>query len=90
MLMRRCPIEAREGSAAADVPLSVGHDPDEDRAYLAGEDVSAVIRGDEVTKAVSAVSAVPSVRTRLVALQRELAAHPSVQPARPAYPDYHH
>ena len=62
------------GAAAADVDLAVGYDPDEDRSYLAGEDVSAEIRGDEVTKAVSAVSAVPAVRTRLVQLQRELAA----------------
>lgn len=60
--------------AAADVRLSVGYDPDEDRAYLAGEDVSAEIRGDVVTRAVSAVSAVPAVRTRLVQLQRGLAA----------------
>jgi CMP/dCMP kinase len=63
-------------SAAADVPLSVGYDPDEDRAYLDAEDVSVEIRGDEVTKAVSAVSAVPAVRARLVGLQRELAAGP--------------
>ena len=63
-------------SAAADVPLSVGYDPDEDRAYLDAEDVSAEIRGDAVTKAVSAVSAVPAVRARLVGLQRELAAGP--------------
>lgn len=63
-------------SAAADVPLSVGYDPDEDRAYLDAEDVSAEIRGDSVTKAVSAVSAVPAVRARLVELQRELAAGP--------------
>lgn len=63
-------------SAAADVPLSVGYDPDEDRAYLDAEDVSAEIRGDSVTKAVSAVSAVPAVRARLVGLQRELAAGP--------------
>jgi CMP/dCMP kinase len=63
-------------SAAADVPLSVGYDPDEDRAYLDAEDVSREIRGDEVTKAVSAVSAVPAVRARLVGLQRELAAGP--------------
>lgn len=56
-----------------DVALSVGDDPDEDRAYLAGEDVSSQIRGDAVTKAVSAVSAVSAVRTRLVALQRQLA-----------------
>jgi cytidylate kinase len=62
-------------AAAADVPLSVGYDPDEDRAYLDAEDVSREIRG-EVTRAVSAVSAVPAVRTRLVGLQRELAAGP--------------
>jgi CMP/dCMP kinase len=63
-------------SAAADVPLSVGYDPGEDRAYLDAEDVSREIRGDEVTKAVSAVSAVPAVRARLVGLQRELAEGP--------------
>jgi CMP/dCMP kinase len=63
-------------AAAADVPLSVGYDPDEDRAYLDAEDVSREIRGDEVTKAVSAVSAVPAVRARLVGLQRELATGP--------------
>ncbi|WP_353357865.1 (d)CMP kinase [Mycobacterium sp.] len=62
------------GAAAEDVDLAIGYDPDEDRSYLAGEDVSAEIRGDEVTNAVSAVSAVPAVRTRLVRLQRELAA----------------
>jgi cytidylate kinase len=62
--------------ATADVPLSVGYDPNEDRAYLDAEDVSAEIRGDAVTKAVSAVSAVPAVRARLVGLQRELAAGP--------------
>jgi len=63
-------------SAAADVPLSVGYDPDQDRAYLDAEDVSVEIRGDEVTWAVSAVSAVPAVRARLVGLQRELAVGP--------------
>jgi len=61
------------GAAAENIELAVGHDPREDRSYLAGEDVSAEIRGDAVTKAVSAVSAVPAVRTRLVALQRRLA-----------------
>lgn len=63
-------------AAVADVPLSVGYDPNVDRAYLGGEDVSDEIRGDEVTKAVSAVSAVPEVRARLVAMQRELASGP--------------
>lgn len=58
---------------ASTVQLSVGYDPDGSCCYLAGEDVSSEIRGDEVTRAVSAVSAVPSVRARLVALQRSMA-----------------
>ncbi|MDM4142105.1 MULTISPECIES: (d)CMP kinase [Mycobacterium] len=49
---------------------------DGDRCLLAGEDVSTEIRGDVVTGAVSAVSAVPAVRARLVELQREMAAGP--------------
>jgi CMP/dCMP kinase len=61
-------------AVAAEAKLAVGYNPDEDRSYLAGEDVSTEIRGDEVTRAVSAVSAVPAVRTRLVELQRHLAA----------------
>ena len=60
-------------AAASRAVIGVGSDPGEDRAYLAGEDVSAEIRGDEVTRAVSAVSAVPQVRAQLVDLQRELA-----------------
>ena len=63
-------------AAAAAANLSVGHDPDTDRSYLDGEDVSSEIRGDEVTKAVSAVSSVAAVRARLVDLQRTLAAGP--------------
>ncbi|MGV0809329.1 (d)CMP kinase [Mycolicibacterium setense] len=61
------------GAVASKAVIGVGTDPGEDRAYLAGEDVSDEIRGDEVTRAVSAVSAVPAVRARLVDLQRELA-----------------
>lgn len=63
-------------AAAADVQMAVSYDPDEDCSFLAGEDVSAEIRGDEVTRAVSAVSAVPEVRKQLVELQRRLAAGP--------------
>ncbi|GBG38670.1 cytidylate kinase [Mycobacterium montefiorense] len=58
------------------VQMSVDYTPDGDRYCLAGEDVSAEIRGDQVTGAVSAVSSVPAVRTRLVALQREMADGP--------------
>jgi cytidylate kinase len=68
--------QAAVGAAAAGVKLSVGFDPDEDSSYLDGEDVSSEIRGDEVTRAVSAVSSVPAVRTRLVELQRTLAEGP--------------
>ena len=68
--------QAAVEAVAAGAQLSVGHDPDEDRSYLDGQDVSSEIRGDEVTKAVSAVSSVPAVRTRLVDLQRTLASGP--------------
>jgi cytidylate kinase len=62
--------------AVKDVPLSVGYDPDVDHCCLGEEDVSSEIRGGPVTRATSAVSAVPAVRTRLVALQRDLIAGP--------------
>jgi cytidylate kinase len=64
------------GAVAATVArasIVVSSDPDEPGTTLDGEDVSALIRGAEVTSAVSAVSAVPEVRRQLVALQRELA-----------------
>jgi cytidylate kinase len=78
VLRARVDVEdsAAVGSFAPGVDLAVGFDPDTDVAYLAGVDVSAEIRGDEVTKAVSAVSAVPAVRTLLVQRQRELAEGP--------------
>ncbi|OBI19158.1 cytidylate kinase [Mycobacterium sp. E2462] len=63
----------RIGSAAR---ISVDYDPAGDRYLLEDEDVSAEIRGDEVTRAVSAVSSVPAVRTRLVGLQRSMAEGP--------------
>ncbi len=53
--------------------LSVDYNPDIDRCFLNGEDVSAEIRGDKVTRAVSAVSSVAAVRERLVGFQREMA-----------------
>lgn len=59
---------------AASVEVSVDSHPEGDRAYLDGEDVSRQIRGEEVTRAVSGVSAIPAVRTRLVDVQRRLAA----------------
>jgi CMP/dCMP kinase len=75
MLRAGVDLSDPEAIAAAlpDVVLSVGYDPDIEQYYLGEEDVSRPIRGDEVTGAVSAVSAVPAVRQRLVQLQRQLA-----------------
>ncbi|VAZ83827.1 Cytidylate kinase [Mycobacterium persicum] len=64
------------GDCASAAQLSVGYSPDASSFYLSGEDVSAEIRGDDVTRAVSAVSAVPAVRERLVELQRAMAEGP--------------
>lgn len=60
-------------AAAVEVPIAVGFDPDVEQTFLGTEDVSSLIRGEEVTRAVSAVAAVPEMRARLVGLQRELA-----------------
>jgi CMP/dCMP kinase len=58
--------------AASGVRLDVGTDPGRPTIKADGVDVSGPIRGTEVTAAVSAVSAVPEVRTQLVDRQREL------------------
>ena len=60
-------------TAVAGASITISTDPDLPATTLDGEDVSAVIRGPEVTAAVSAVSAVPEVRVQMVALQRALA-----------------
>lgn len=60
-------------AVVAAVQIAVSTDPDLPGTTLDGVDVSAEIRGAEVTGAVSAVSAVPAVRAQLVALQRDLA-----------------
>lgn len=60
-------------AATRQLPLTVSDDPDSTEVLLAGEDVSREIRGPEVTRNVSAVSAIPQVRENLVTLQRDLA-----------------
>jgi cytidylate kinase len=52
--------------------LDISLDPTSPAVYVDGRDVSAEIRDPVVTSAVSAVSAVPAVRERLVAVQREI------------------
>lgn len=61
-------------AAAATVTLSSGTDPNAPTIHVDGHDVSGPIRTDEVTSAVSPVSAVPRVRELLVGLQREIIA----------------
>ena len=56
----------------AEPRIEVETDPRTPRVTVDGIDVSRPIRSREVTNAVSAVSAVPAVRARLVALQRSL------------------
>ena len=52
--------------------LSVGTDPSAPSVRVDGVDVTGSIRTPEVTAAVSAVSAVPDVRARMAATQRDL------------------
>jgi cytidylate kinase len=59
-------------TVAAAAHISVSTDPQAQVVSVDGRDVAAAIRGAAVTRAVSAVSAVPQVRERLVALQRAI------------------
>lgn len=57
-------------SVARAVAVELVSDPGDARVLLDGDDVSREIRSPEVTAAVSAVAAVPAVRTLLIELQR--------------------
>ena len=59
---------------AAEPAIEVGTDPAAPWTRVDGTDVSEAIRTREVTGAVSAVAAVPQVRARLIAMQREIIA----------------
>jgi cytidylate kinase len=61
-------IAARAGEPV----IESGTDPLDPTILVDGEDASAAIRSDEVNAAVSPVSAVPAVRTRLLHLQRAI------------------
>lgn len=65
---------AAVADASAKPVVSSGTDPLDPRISVDGTDVSGPIRSQEVTAAVSAVSAVPEVRARLVDSQRGIAA----------------
>ena len=69
-------IDVHDAAAVAGVAQSPqivsGTDPSAPTIEVDGVDVSVAIRADAVNAAVSPVSAVPEVRARLVALQRDL------------------
>ncbi|MFC4119708.1 (d)CMP kinase [Nonomuraea zeae] len=58
---------------AGEPQIVSGTDPDAPAIHVDGVDVAGPIRQSDVTGAVSVVAAVPEVRVRLVALQREIA-----------------
>ncbi|MEG3629187.1 (d)CMP kinase [Streptomyces poriticola] len=67
--------DAHAVAAAADKPeILSGTDPARPTITVDGVDVSGPIRTQEVTSRVSAVSAVPEIRTRITELQRTIAA----------------
>ncbi|MCE7080800.1 (d)CMP kinase [Streptomyces sp. ST2-7A] len=69
------PADTDAVAAAAQKPEIVsGTDPLAPTITVDGTDVSAPIRGAGVTAAVSAVSAVPEIRSRITELQRSIAA----------------
>jgi cytidylate kinase len=73
--MLREGVDVREADAvaarAAEPSIVSGTDPLAPTITVDGVDVAVAIRGDDVTGAVSPVSAVPEVRARLLQLQRD-------------------
>ncbi len=61
---------AAVAAATAQPAIVVGTDPQAATVSVDGVDVSQAIRSDRVTSTVSAVSAVPEVRARMVSMQR--------------------
>ena len=60
-------------AAVGETDVSVRYEDGEQRTLLNGEDVSDLIRTEDISKAASAVSKHPGVRARLVRAQRALA-----------------
>jgi len=71
-------IEIQDLAALERAVSELNIDFDEGRTMLNGEDVSGLIRSPEVTAFASAVSALPAVREKLVALQRHMGAAKNV------------
>lgn len=70
--------EAAIAGACPDVDVTIDYQDGEQQVILNGENVNGVIRTEEVGKMASATSVYPVVRTKLVQLQRQLAAKSDV------------
>ena len=77
LAMLRAGVDVNDRDAVAaradKVDITVEYVDGAQHIFLAGEDVSREIRLPEVSGAASSISAVPEVRTRMVALQRNIA-----------------
>lgn len=65
--------EAAISEACKDVDVTISYEDGVQNVWLNGENVSGVIRNEEVGKMASATSVYPVVRTKLVELQQQLA-----------------
>ena len=81
ILARGVPVDDAHAiaEAAGEPIIEVGTDPDGPWVTVDGQDVSAAIRTQPVTSAVSAVARVPRVRAHLIAQQREIIAQARAQ-----------
>ena len=69
--------EAATGAVLPQIPVRVKYENGVQHTYLGGEDVSEVIRKNEVSQAASDVAVHRCVREKLVEMQREIAAETS-------------
>jgi cytidylate kinase len=70
--------EAALETALASIEVTIGYENGEQQVYLNGENVSGLIRTEEVSKMASTSSAKPQVRAKLTDLQRSLASRENV------------
>ena len=70
--------EASLLDALDQIEVSIGYEGGEQQVYLNGENVSGLIRTEEVSRMASTAAAKPQVRAKLTQLQRDLAKRENV------------
>ena len=85
--------EAAVGALASQVDIDLAGDPDDLTVTLDGQDITDLIRSEEVTEMSSLVSTIPAVRRAMVERQRELGKRGAVLNGRDigtvVFPDAH-